>query len=274
MQLWKRLIRNSSFAYSAAWQLFCLRHGAVARHSEEVWAELRNKHKGQRGFVIGNGPSLKLEDLDAIRGEVTLAANKCYMAFPKVQWRPTYVSCSDKLLWGKIGKDLVGQLQRIFILSTLDPSLASIDVVVFRHLGSFEARGNGFSFDSGKGQFGGYTVTYNNLQMAVHLGLNPIYLIGCDHYYKGEPPAGQYKEKVAHEGQQNHFIPNYREKGEVVKAAPIELMTAGFENAHRLCAAQGIQVFNATRGGYLEAFPRVDFDSLVSPGRSVEKQPE
>jgi len=30
----------------------------------------------------------------------------------------------------------------------------------------------------------------------------------------------------------------------------------------RHCDSRGIQVYNATRGGKLEVFPRVDFDTL------------
>ena len=34
--------------------------------------KLKNKHYGEKCFVIGNGPSLLLEDLEKIKGEVTL----------------------------------------------------------------------------------------------------------------------------------------------------------------------------------------------------------
>ena len=31
---------------------------------------LKNKHKGRRAFIIGTGPSLKLEDLEKLEGEI------------------------------------------------------------------------------------------------------------------------------------------------------------------------------------------------------------
>ena len=59
---------------------------------------LRDRHRGQRGVVIGNGPSLRVEDLDRLGGEVTFASNKIFLAFPETSWRPTYYSVSDILV--------------------------------------------------------------------------------------------------------------------------------------------------------------------------------
>ena len=39
-------------------------------------------------------------------------------------------------------------------------------------------------------------------------------------------------------------------------------ITKGFETAKYFCDQRRIEVYNATRGGELEVFPRVEFDSL------------
>src|SRR5262249_45923668 len=41
-------------------------------------AELRDRHKGARCFVIGNGPSLGAMDLRPLAGEITIGANSFY----------------------------------------------------------------------------------------------------------------------------------------------------------------------------------------------------
>jgi hypothetical protein len=38
--------------------------------------------------------------------------------------------------------------------------------------------------------------------------------------------------------------------------------TRAYRDAKAACDSLGINVFNATRGGKLEVFPRVEFDSL------------
>jgi hypothetical protein len=59
---------------------------------------LAGRHRGRRGVAIGNGPSLRVEDLDRLRGGITFASNKIFLAFDQVAWRPTFHSCSDILV--------------------------------------------------------------------------------------------------------------------------------------------------------------------------------
>jgi hypothetical protein len=259
----KSRLHHSSVAYDFAWAMFLMNRSGLARKSKAWWREHKDAHYGQRGFVIGNGPSLKFSDLDSLQGEVCIASNKIYLAYPHTVWRPSYLTCSDKLVWSKIQEDLPGKTELIFALSTMDMSLARVPVVVFRHRGSIFADNEGFSFDSTEGQYGGRTVTYHNLQMAVHLGLNPIYLIGCDHYYQGEQ-AARNGGQVVHAGQQNHFVPNYRQPGEKVNMAPMVEMNAAYKHAAKKCSERGIKILNATRGGHLEAFPRVDLANVLA----------
>jgi hypothetical protein len=43
--------------------------------------QFRNRHPGERCFIIGNGPSLAIDDLDRLRSKTTFASNKIYLAF-------------------------------------------------------------------------------------------------------------------------------------------------------------------------------------------------
>ena len=63
----------------------------------------KNKYSGKRCFLIGNGPSLKAEDLTKLyeNGEVTFAFNRVYNIFDDTGWRPTfYISQDEKMLGG------------------------------------------------------------------------------------------------------------------------------------------------------------------------------
>ena len=60
----------------------------------------------------------------------------------------------------------------------------------------------------------GHSVTFLNLQLACYLGLNPIYLIGCDHSYETN---NNYVNPTA----KNHFDPNYLEKDQMILQAPV-----------------------------------------------------
>ena len=104
-------------------------------------------------------------------------------------------------------------------------------------------------------------MTYVNLQLAVHLGLNPIYLIGCDHYYS-ENPEATAMNPIEEESASNHFVKGYRHKGEIVNPAPINFLNFGYAHASAYAKREGIEIINATRGGHLEIFPRGHFESL------------
>ena len=47
-----------------------------------------------------------------------------------------------------------------------------------------------------------------------------------------------------------------------LKPAPTWELQTAFEAAEKLSGKYGMKLYNATRGGKLEAFERVDFDSL------------
>ena len=51
-------------------------------------------------FIIGNGPSLEVADLERLHKLLipTFAANRIYKIFDKTNWRPTYYSCEDPVI--------------------------------------------------------------------------------------------------------------------------------------------------------------------------------
>lgn len=50
--------------------------------------KLKNIHLGKRCFIIGNGPSLKAEDLSKLykNNEITFAFNRIYHIFDQTKW--------------------------------------------------------------------------------------------------------------------------------------------------------------------------------------------
>ena len=213
--------------------------------------------------MIGNGPSLKMSDLNLLQNEVCLASNKIYLAFNETHWRPSHYTICDDILWKKIRKNISS-----YFSSVSSPwDFASQSGLIHRHFQhlpwNLEAPvdGSAFSLNVSKGLYGGYTVTYTNLQIAAHMGLDPIYLLGCDHFYKGECQGGD-DAPIVTVTTQNHFNEAYREVGELVRPAPISKMEKAYSHAREIHERGIVQIFNATRGGELDIFERVDFDRL------------
>lgn len=222
------------------------------------WESLKGKYAGKRGFVIGNGPSLRMSDLDLLKNEITIASNKIYLAFDETNWRPSYYTVADPLVWEKVKSCIRRYFNKVHIPTYLPREDSKYEVYWKAKYMGLTKR---FSNDMSNGAYSGQTVTFENIQFAVHLGLNPIYIIGCDHNYQGEKNVTAGVAIPQGEGQ-THFTKNYRHAGELVLPAPIIDMEIAYSEAKKFCSRNGIKIFNATRGGNLEIFDRISFDGL------------
>ena len=80
--------------------------------------KLKGIHEGKRCFIIGNGPSLKADDLTMIKDnrEISFAFNRIFHIFSETDWRPTYyISQDEKMLAGsqKEVRDLEAEIKFI-----------------------------------------------------------------------------------------------------------------------------------------------------------------
>ena len=71
-----------------------------------VFEKYKDCHKGQRVFLIANGPSLADTNLNLLKDEVTIAMNRISLIYDKnPDWRPTYYLFSStnvkNPVWGR-----------------------------------------------------------------------------------------------------------------------------------------------------------------------------
>jgi hypothetical protein len=143
-----------------------------------------------------------------------------------------------------------------------DPEVGSADNIVFIpviHTGpvTVEEADNDFwpkVIARGISKFA--TSTFAALQIAVYMGFNPIYLVGVDLEWKTFKGANDV----------NHFDPGYNAKS-CTEEKYMEISRAqlrAYEIAKHAADKAGVEIFNATVGGKLEVFPRVEFEGLFS----------
>lgn len=108
------------------------------------------------------------------------------------------------------------------------------------------------------------TVSFFNMQLAYALGYEKVALIGFDHSYQ---QAQNFKEGDAikqKEEDPNHFDPRYFQ-GKTWQAADTGNMEKSYLLARDAYAAGGRKIVNATVGGMLEVFPRMELEDIL-PG--------
>ena len=62
------------------------------------WDRIKNKYKGNRVFLIGNGPSLNNTELYLLKNEYTICFNHFDLFFERINWTPTFYSVTDELV--------------------------------------------------------------------------------------------------------------------------------------------------------------------------------
>jgi len=109
----------------------------------------------------------------------------------------------------------------------------------------------------------GGTVSYICLQLAYYMGFTEVYLIGFDHSYT-VPNDTQISgmEILSLSDDPNHFHPSYFGKGKRWHDPKIDRMEMAYRKAKKYFEADGRKIRNATVGGCLEVFDRVDYKSL------------
>lgn len=226
---------------------------------------VRNSHQGERCFVLGNGPSLTVADLERLVGEVTFAANKIYLCFDQTTWRPTYYSVEDLL----VAQNNRTQIMALEGMTKIFPDhmLKYLPRRPNHHYARWLPPADNtspfrrFSNDLVKGVCWGSTITYSMLQMAVHMGFKEIYLLGIDHSYI--EPETRVDGALVSQGERNHFHPDYRKPGERWHFPVLDRLENSYRYAREATEAMGVKVWNASRFSKLEAFDRADLDEVL-----------
>src|SRR5512138_556180 len=69
------------------------------RSSIAQLGEWKDTCRGQRAFIIGNGPSLNRTDLSKLRHEYTFGLNRIFLMFPQLGFRTSFlVSVNDLVI--------------------------------------------------------------------------------------------------------------------------------------------------------------------------------
>lgn len=229
---------------------------------------LKDSHKGEKCFIIGNGPSLSADDLNRIQdsGIPTFAMNRVFKFFSQTKWRPTYYISEDILIL----KDTVSDVEQIsakikFIPVNLNwyEGIDVKDAQYFWMDYNSEMKDTfGLSLDCAHSVRCRGTVTTTCIQFAIYMGFTEIYLLGIDHNYSKS--IDMNGNVIEDKSVKDYFVDNYDSdiKDQVVH--DMRAPTLAFCDVEQLSRKLGtFRVFNATRGGKLEVFERVSFDEIV-----------
>jgi hypothetical protein len=220
-------------------------------------AEYHDRHRGQRCFIIGNGPSLKDTGLSKLRGEYTFGMNRIYLLFPELGFPTTYFVSVNSLVIEQSAAEIRALPIPKFLSWRSHPLIEPTPDMMFLHT---TYTGPKFAQDARGRLWEGATVTYVALQLAFYMGFQTVVLIGVDHNFT---TTGKPNTTVVSQGDDpNHFHASYFGKGYRWQLPDLETSEIAYQMARRAYEADGRQVHDATVGGKLTVFPRVDYNDL------------
>lgn len=228
------------------------------RASVRLLQGYRDRHRGQRCFILGNGPSLSHTDLSLLRGEISFGLNRIYLLFPEMGFPTTYHVVINTLVIEQCAAEIKALRIPHFAAWRGRRWLADDSETIF--LDTDYSGAATFSGAVTGRVFEGSTVTYVALQLAFHMGFEEVILVGVDHSFTTKGPANA---TVVSEGDNlDHFMPGYFGRGFRWQLPDLEASEAAYGLARQAYEAAGRRVLDATIGGKLTVFPKVDYRGL------------
>lgn len=226
--------------------------------------QYKNKYSG-RCFIIATGPSLTIEDVNKLSSEVTIGMNSLVKWFPKMGWETTFYGIQDDVVFNNLRDEICGISKSTIFYNfnlyrkskayykRLRSKQNSVEYPLYladHCMKLTSSKGEKFTEDASDVVYDGHTIAYSLLQIAVYMGFKKIYLIGTDCNYQGDV---------------KHAIDNgvKHSKDQEVLYALGNQMIRSYELAKKYAEEHEIEIYNATRGGKLEVFPRVDLDEVL-----------
>jgi len=241
---------------------------------------LEGKYKNRRCFVIGNGGSINSQDLSKLKNEITIVSNSFFKHPSLNSWQPTYYCIVDSIHFSEIEftssffSELTQSVKTTnFCFPVVNKEIIDTLMVLnsfkkyffFFHNSLAETSIRELNLD--KPIPGVQSVSQFEIMLAIYMGCSPIYLMGMDHdWLKYEPNMDNersyqhfYSDQTVDNYAKRKYNYSFSYKTDLVN---ILRLWEGYENLLSLSVKEDIKILNATKGGYLDVFERIDYEKI------------
>ena len=224
-------------------------------------SKLRGVHAGRRCFVLGNGPSLRREDLGPLAGEITFVMNGFFDNPILDKWSPTYHCLSDPAFFNtpelmSLLKNGVGRETGTTFFAPLHfrSDVDTAHLLPSERTRYIRFRGELKDAPPNEIDLTGFvpavwSVSELCIMIAMYMGCSPIYLLGLDHDW-----LAHRRDYAGWQEYSYKFIIEFQHK-----------LWCGYENLLELANRSGTVILNATDGSFLDVFPPANYRMLEFP---------
>lgn len=259
---------------------------SVIKGYQSRLAALRNKYSGQACTVICNGPSLKEIPPELVRKTISIGCNGIYKKFDDWGFSTDFLVFEDVEQFEIRAPDL-SSVHGPLKMAAIYNAYALSNTQDWLFFNAPRCVGNGyywlpediypqFSEDFASVVHLGSTVTYIMLQLAFHLGCNPVYIIGLDHNYGKFPeifPPGKIKitNEIYDLVKNCHFDSNYYKIGDVIGVPWVQQQERAYELAERVFKKSNRSLVNVSDTTKLTLIPRLGVAEWASQTQLTDR---
>jgi len=251
------------------------RLSSADRHVISSNEQYRNLHAGKRCFVIGNGPSLRKQDLSHLANDVTFVMNAFCKHEVVTKWQPTYYFFSDPVLFdgSESSAEFFRTLKTTIHETTFFVPVNHKEIIekerilppestrFFAQSGRVLGEDTNEVVDFARPVPSAETIAQTAIMGAIYMGCSPIYLMGLDHdwlAHHGETGYNFYPGLILNNHPQvTGKLGDYGRQMESLLR-----VRRSYERLQVIVEKKGIKVLNATNGGFLDLFERVSYEAL------------
>lgn len=235
---------------------------------------LKNKHEGERCFILGNAPSLLNHDLDLLQGESIFTVSNGYLNPAYERLKPKY-HCLPQLTYSDVEAGM-SESKAVEWFSNMDDALGEAEIFLHLNEYSLVKRNSLFSkrrvwyvgthpslqtkseYDLTKALSPIGTAPHMVLAIAMYMGFKNIYLLGIDYNFLCTRKYNYFFDR----SMLNFSDPSVGYDGQVRTSLVEDLegtwrIFLGFDKLSELAGRLSVNVFNCSQTSMLETFPRV-----------------
>jgi len=239
--------------------------------------ELAKHHAGERCFILGCGPSIKQQNLKLLKNETCIAVSNFFVHPDYATIEPQYYCIAPyhapitEAAWQKWMKELneaTGDVKMFFSLTDRHRKprngfFAGKQIYYLKFGASWDelaARGVDITHPVPAPQ----SVTIMALHIAIYMGFQQIYLLGCDHDWIFHLNVSKhFYDENQHALNRDGYNEWFGEDLESNFLDYIKLWQQ-YKAIRRIGTRQAVRIYNATAGGLLDLFPRVSYETVFA----------
>lgn len=218
----------------------------------------KDKHKKERCFILGNGPSLKDLDAELLRDKYIFTVNAMIDTPLFKTLNPTYHCITDRLVYKKYESSIKQAITnfpntQFFFHRKIYDSLGALPNTYYTYCTLLPLKNNIY-IDLTKNANVYMNVVPYSIMIAMYMGFSEIILLGCDFSFFAS-------RKDAHFYEMNKNV--VRDESLFQDLFGSAIACQQYEYLYGFAQKRGIKIYNATPNSLLDVIPQVELKKLL-----------